>query len=135
MKTNKILYLLFFLPLFLVSCAPSNEDDYTAKWLGSWKTSDQVDYPMSKAIYSGNITKVANEDNKVLVSGTLFDLNESYSLPMTLTSEVAAKFDYKSNIGMEGTAKMNSKGDTITFYLTISVSGNSVKDTIIATKN
>ena len=135
MKKLQKIYLLLLLPLFFASCSPNDDEDYTKKWIGSWKTSDQLNFPLTKAVYHGTISKVDGVDNKVVVDGGLFDLNSSFQMPMQLSSEYEASFNYTSGVRLEGTAKMNNNKDTLTFYLTVTIDNKSIKDTIKATKN
>lgn len=127
--------ILLLLTIGVFSACTPEEEDYTSHWLGSWKTTNKLNYPLSKVSYSGEITKVPNKDNQVLVGGELFDLNSSFVMPMKINSTYAASFDYTAGIKLEGTARLNAKYDTIVFFITVTSADKSIKDTIIATKN
>jgi hypothetical protein len=132
MKINKkIKYLVFLLPMFMFACSPDN-DDYADNWTGTWKTNEDVVISEGKSTHIGDITKDETASNKVIISGTLFGMNSSYSLPAEVGSSTAT-FNKTTTFTINGKATLYDS-DSITFKFSITKNNITKSYVIGATK-
>ncbi|MGP1514697.1 MAG: hypothetical protein ACTTJH_01925 [Bacteroidales bacterium] len=132
MKIIKTIILIIVLPLLFISCKP-DKDDYTEGWIGRWQTTDETIFPQTKYLHSGNIVKDNEEQNKVILAGSLLGINSSYKIPIKLSSSSKGSIDYTNGFNIKGVAVFNSK-DTIWLRMSIFQGNKTEYDTITLVK-
>ncbi len=132
MKRVGFLIVAIFTTLFIISCEPEKED-YTDEWVGNWQTMQETNFPQSKYLHIGTITKDESTRNQIILSGGLLSLSPSYKIPVKISSELRGSIDYTNGFTIKGTALHDSK-DTIVLRMNISQNNATTYDTITLTR-
>ncbi|MDR0971869.1 MAG: hypothetical protein LBM25_05760 [Bacteroidales bacterium] len=122
----------FLLLIFALSFSSCQEDDTlpSSWWNGTWQIDQEIVFPQTKNInlksYQGTIQISTKAKRNIIISGSLFGLNSSFSIEATVVSTNAT---IDSNIGgyrIKGSAIIEDK-DNITFSITITSENQDVK--------